>query len=129
VAKKTKDKSKDKRDGGTEWPTISVSAHPRASRSIRRTKAWTGLIAFFLVGYVSHQAGVSDFEVGVRALIAGIFTYLVTWRLSVAFWQRLVLHEAKTEAERRRDEREAAMRRMMEAQNPSASGDDTEAVA
>ena len=123
-----KEKSpKSKSDGGSEWPAISVSAHPRAIRSIRRSKAWAGLIAFVLVGWLSHRAGVDDFGVGVRALLAGIVLYLVTWRAGVALWQQLVLHEAKAEAERRRDERLATMQRAIDARR-GPDGDE-EAVA
>jgi hypothetical protein len=131
MAKASKDKAKKKgaAAAGSEWPAISVSAHPRATRSIRQSKAWAGLAAFVLVGWFSRQAGVDDFEVGVRALLAGVVFYIVTWALSVALWQRLVVHEAKVEAERRRDERAEALRRMMEANNPGTSGDDGEAAA
>src|SRR3954465_4421029 len=106
MAKKN-DKKKGKsapKGAGTDWPLISVSAHPRANRSIRRTKAWAGLIGFFAVAWLSHRAGGDDFQAGVRALVAGIVLYLATWRASVSLWQRLVVHEARVEAERRRDE-------------------------
>jgi ABC-type uncharacterized transport system permease subunit len=127
VAKEKKPKKGKKGDAPqNEWPEISISAHPRARRSIQQTKAWAGLIAFAIVGYLSHNAGVDSFEVGVRALVAGIAVYLFAWAVSVAFWQRMVVHEAKAVAERRRDERLEAMQRMM---NPEATSDDEEATA
>jgi hypothetical protein len=109
-----------------EWPEISISAHPRARRSIRRTKAWAGLAGFVVVGYLTYNAGSDAFEACLRALIAGILLYVIAWGLSVAFWQRLVVHEAKQVAERRRDERLEAMQRMM---NPESTSDDEEARA
>ena len=104
-----------------DWPEISVSAHPRAQRSIRTTKAWAGLLGFLVVAFFSYQAGVETFEAGLRALVAGIVFYVVTWAVSVALWQRIVVHEARTVAERRRDERLEAMKRLM---NPEGSPDD-----
>jgi hypothetical protein len=89
----------------SEWPHVSVSEHPRAARSVRSLKAWGGLLAFTLVGLVSWRAGVEPFEVGLRALGAGIVGYLAAWMIGVTLWQRIVLAEAKAEAERRRDER------------------------
>lgn len=110
----------------SEWPEISVSAHPRATRSIRQNKAWAGLAGFVIVGYLSYNAGIDAFEATVRALVAGIVLYVVVWAVSVAVWQRVVVHEAKMVAERRRDERLAAMQRMM---NPESKSDDEEATA
>jgi hypothetical protein len=93
-----------------DWPLISVAEHPRARRSIARTKAWAALIGFALVAVLSWQAGVEPFEVGLRALGAGIATYLIVWLAAVALWQRIVVAEAKAVAERRRDERTAHLR-------------------
>jgi hypothetical protein len=133
MAKKEKEKKDKKAKGGSdsssEWPVISVSAHPRASTSIRRSKAWAG---FALVGLLSWQTGVAPFEVGVRALVAGIVLYVLTWSVSVALWQRLVMQEAKDEGERRREELDERMR-AMQARERGEDGDDTngnqEAVA
>jgi hypothetical protein len=110
-----KGKGKDKAKKGkadpprSEWPLVSIAEHPRATRAIRRSKAWAGLLGLVLVGVLSWRAGVAPFEVGLRALVAGILLYVVVWAASVSLWQRIVLHEAKSEAERRRDEREALL--------------------
>jgi hypothetical protein len=112
-----------------DWPTISVAAHPRATRSIRQAKAWAGLIGFGLVALMSYRAGVATFEVGIRALVAGVVLYVLVWAASVALWQRLVLTEARQVAERRRDERLAAMRRMTNPDDPDRPGGDEEAAA
>ena len=131
-----KDKTPKKKKGAasaapSEWPLISVAQHPRATRSIRRSKAWAGLLALALVGLLSWRAGVPPFEVGVRALLAGIALYLVVWAAGVALWQRIVVQEAKAEAERRRDERAAqiaALHARHAAQNGEA-GDGEAAIA
>jgi hypothetical protein len=88
MAKKEKQGKKAKGAGNADadWPMISVSAHPRASTSIRRTKAWAGLAGFVLVGLLSYQAGVEVFEVGIRALAAGIGLYVAAWAASVVLW-------------------------------------------
>ena len=107
----------------SDWPLVSVAEHPRATRSIRRAKAWAGLLGLVLVGVLSWRAGVTPFEVGVRALVAGILLYLVVWAASVSMWQRIVLHEARTEAERRRDEREQRLADLRAAQEPDSDPD------
>ena len=130
MAKKPKD-AKTKKGKGAKaspaaagaWPLISVAEHPRARRSIRRTKAWAGLLGLVLVAVLSHRAGVEPFEVGIRALLAGIGLYVVTWMVSVALWQKIVLYEAKNEAERRRDER-AARLAALQAQQQAGDGDE-----
>ena len=121
---KTKDKgkAKGKKGGGAPADSVqpSVSAHPRARRSISRTKAWGGLLTFALVALLSYRAGVPAFEIGVRALAAGIAGYLVAWFAAVALWQRLVVQELKEQTERRRVEHEEALERMKAAQEAAA---------
>jgi hypothetical protein len=107
---KKKAKKGDRPPSKNDWPLVSVAEHPRATRSINRTKAWAGLLGFALVAVVSWRAGVEPFEVGLRALGAGIATYVIAWFAAVALWQRMVVAEAKAVAERRRDERSAALR-------------------
>ena len=128
MAKEKKDKAKKGKQGeapatGTVQP--SVSAHPRARRSIGRTKAWGGLLTFALVALLSYRAGVPTFEIGVRALVAGIAGYLVAWFAAVMLWQRLVLQELKVETERRVAAHEAAL----EAQRAAQAEAEAEAVA
>ncbi len=106
----------------------SVSAHPRARRSIARTKARAALLAFALVAFFSYRAGVAEFEIGLRALVAGIAAYLLVWALAVALWQRLIVHELKLGHERRVAEIEAHNERMR-AQAEEAAEDDEEVVA
>src|SRR3712207_377751 len=100
-AKKDK-KGKKGKAQESEWPVISVSAHPRASNSIRLMKSWAGLLTFVLVGLLSYRAGVEPFEALVRALAAGVAIYVLTWMVAVTFWRSLVVEEARQEGERRR---------------------------
>jgi hypothetical protein len=72
----------------------NVAAHPRAARSIARTKGWGGLIGFFVAGYLSLPTGTVA-TAGLRALIAGIVCYMACWGASVFVWRRLVILEIK----------------------------------
>lgn len=85
---------------GRETPMISLREHPRAAGSIRRTKAWGGLLAFGVTAYVSHRSGMGVAASGFRALGAGIVGYLLTWSLAIVFWRALVRAEAKAAIER-----------------------------
>jgi hypothetical protein len=89
----------------------SIANHPRARASIRRTKAWTGLAGFAIAALLSAQASVPMFQVGLRALGAGVVGYMLAWWFSVMIWKQLIMAEQKAayEAiERRRDEDAAA---------------------
>jgi hypothetical protein len=113
MAKGDKQGTKAKKGKGepkSEWPVISVSAHPRASNAIRRMKAWAGLAGFALVGVLSYQAGVQPFEALVRALVAGVALYIAAWMAGVTLWRSLVVEEARQEGERRRAELEEQLR-------------------
>jgi hypothetical protein len=94
----------------SEWPVISVSAHPRASNAIVKMKAWAGLIGFVGVGVLSYQAGVEPFESLLRALAAGIALYVIAWMAGVTLWRSLVVEEARQEGERRRATLEEQLR-------------------
>lgn len=126
--KPKKDKKRKGAAPESEWPLVSVAEHPRARASIRQAKSWAGLLGLLLVGWLSHRAGVDDFQVGVRALIAGIALYLATWAVSVRLWQQLVLHEAKQVAERRREEREEQLRRLRGDDETAGDDDSGEAA-
>jgi hypothetical protein len=122
MAKKEKKATRGKDEPVSDWPVISVAAHPRAARTIRRSKAWAGLLAFALVGALSWRAGVEPFEAGVRALTAGIGLYLVTWMAGVALWRSLVVEEARQEGERRRAAIEEQLRLAREKAETEAGG-------
>jgi hypothetical protein len=116
-----KDKKGKKGKAQSEWPVISVSAHPRASNAIVKMKAWAGLIGFVGVGVLSYQAGVQPFESLVRALAAGIALYVIAWMAGVTLWRSLVVEEARQEGERRR----AAMEEQLRVARARAEGNGT----
>ena len=78
----------------------SVATHPRASYQVRRAKGWGGIAGFAIAGYLSYRAGVPTFDVGLRAIAAGIAGYMLAWACAVAVWRHLVLAELRAAAER-----------------------------
>jgi hypothetical protein len=89
--------AKKKKQKGDEAPSgvVSVAAHPRARASVRRTRARTGLAAFFIVGLLCLKAGVPGQEAALRALVAGIVGNLVGWACALAVWRSLIMAELK----------------------------------
>jgi hypothetical protein len=81
-------------------PLISLSEHPRAAPSIRRVKAWGGLLAFVVTGFASHAAGMGLDGAAFRALGGGVLGYLLSWWLAVVVWRNLLRAEAKAAIER-----------------------------
>lgn len=70
-----------------------LSAHPKARRQIRAVKAWSGLVAFLVVQYLSLKAGLPMFEAGMRALAVGIGAYMLGWIAAVVVWRQLAVAE------------------------------------
>ena len=91
---------KDKKDKKGAAGGLSVAGHPRASRQVRRAKGWGGLAGFALAAFVSWHAGVSVFDLGVRALLAGVAGYLVGFGCSVAAWRAILTAELHARIER-----------------------------
>jgi hypothetical protein len=90
---KKEEKGKDKQLQAPEGaPTIV--AHPRATRSIARAKGWAGLLGFFIAGYLALPTSTLA-GAGLRALIAGVASYVVVWGAAVFVWRRLVVLELK----------------------------------
>jgi hypothetical protein len=73
--------------------------------------------------------GSPEFEIGVRALVAGVIAYLLAWAAAVALWQRLIVHELKVGTERRRVEQEEAAEKLRAEQEAAAAAEDEEVVA
>jgi hypothetical protein len=94
VSKQDKKKKKGKGSGDAAGGP-SVAAHPRASYQVRRAKGWGGIAGFALAGYFSYKAGVPTFDLGLRALIAGIVGYMLAWACAVTVWRHLVLAELR----------------------------------
>jgi len=101
---KKKKKKKKGEDDASAAPSSSVAPsvanHPRARYQVRRAKGWGGIAGFVIAGYLSYKAGVPTFDVGVRALVAGIVGYLLAWKCAVTVWRQLVLAELRVAVER-----------------------------
>jgi hypothetical protein len=95
-------KGKDKKGKGAPDASAgpSVAAHPRASYQVRRAKGWGGLAGFGIAAYLSYKAGVPTFDLGLRAIIAGVAGYMLAWACAVTVWRHLMLAELRAAAER-----------------------------
>ena len=101
--KKKKKKKKGEEDASAAPSSSvapSVANHPRARYQVRRAKGWGGIAGFAIAGYMSYKAGVPTFDVGVRALVAGIVGYMLAWKCAVTVWRHLVLAELRAALER-----------------------------
>ena len=85
----------------SEVPVITIGAHPRARRSVRRARSLGGLIGFVVALVLSLRAGVPAWDATARALVAGIVVHLAAWRIAVAVWHQLMLAELERVRERR----------------------------
>ena len=102
---KAEDKKKDKKGkkakgSGDGAAGPSVATHPKASYQVRRAKGWGGIAGFALAAYLSYKAGVPPFDLGLRAIAAGIAGYMLAWACAVTVWLHLVLAELRAAAER-----------------------------
>jgi hypothetical protein len=86
-------KGKDGKKGASGGP--SIATHPRAGAQVRRAKGLGGLGGFAIAAVLSLQAGVPTFDVGLRALVAGVVGYMLAWACSVTVWRHLVLAELR----------------------------------
>ena len=89
-------------DRGTPDDYVRLSAHPRAQRSIARTKALGGLIGFVVGFWIASKSGLPAFDVGVRALAGGIAGYVLLWLAAVTLWRQYALAEYRAVEKRRR---------------------------
>ena len=85
----------------SEPVVITIGAHPRARRSVRRARALGGLIGFLVTLVLSLRAGVPAWDATARALMAGVVVHMVAWRVSVAVWRQLMLAELEQVREHR----------------------------
>jgi hypothetical protein len=74
---------------------IVLTAHPRASRSVRRARAAAGLAGFLITLFLSLRTGVPAWDATARALVAGIALHLAGWAVAVAVWRQLILAELR----------------------------------
>jgi hypothetical protein len=98
---------------------VSVVAHPRARRSIRRLRARAGLLGLVAVTYLSLRAGVPAFDAVLRGLAGGVVGHFVAWGVGIVAWRHLVVAELAVHRDaqeaRRRELREAAEQRAADA--------------
>ncbi len=99
--KKDKGKKGKKGKGADASLGPSIAAHPRASYQVRRAKGWGGLAGFAIAGYLSYKAGVPMFDLGARAIMAGVVGYMLAWFCAVTVWRHLVLAELRLAVERK----------------------------
>jgi type VI protein secretion system component VasK len=107
-----KKKNAEAPDGAAK--VISVSGHPRARQSIRRTRARVALAAFGLVLFLSLSSGVPGQEAALRALIAGLIGNLAGYACALAVWRTLIMAELKVAGEKHRERQAAARARAAE---------------
>ena len=104
-----KGKSKGKKGRAPAAPRDArprLSAHPKARRQIREAKAWSGLVGFTLVLFLSLEGGALLFEAGLRALAAGAGCYLAGWAVAVMVWRHIARAEVLVAEERFRESAE-----------------------
>ena len=80
---------------------ITIGAHPRAKRSVRRARALGGLLGFLVTIVLSLRAGVPAWDATARALMAGVAVHLAAWAVAVAVAKQLMLAELHAQHARR----------------------------
>jgi hypothetical protein len=108
---------------------VRLSGHPRALASIRRVRAWCGLIGFALVTLFSLHSGLLLPDAVVRGLMGGAIAYFAGWFIAIKLWKQVALaeleaarerHEARVEEIKRRAAEEAAARLAADAERHAA---------
>jgi hypothetical protein len=77
----------------SEPTAISVAAHPRAARAIRKAKGYGGISGFALGLILSLRAGVPAPDAALRGVEAGLGGYLALWFATVMVWRQLAVAE------------------------------------
>lgn len=91
-------------------PVLSLGDHPRAQRSIARTKALAGIAGLVLGVLLSLRAGVPAADAFGRGIVLGTVAMVVAWAGAVVVWKQLAQAEievAKRKLLQRLDELEA----------------------
>ena len=88
-------------------PLVSLSDHPRASRSIRQIKAWGGLIGFAAVGGYGYMSGLGIADALLRGVIAGVLAQVLAWAAAIVFWQHVLDGETRSVIRRSVESRRA----------------------
>ena len=102
--RRTKKKDKDGASGaatGVRAPTSPASPTiPAPAIRSAAPRAGAGSPASRSRRISSYKAGVPTFDVGLRALVAGIVGYMLAWMCAVTVWRHLVLAELRAALER-----------------------------
>ena len=89
-------------DKGEPDDFITLSAHPRAQRSIARSKAIGGVIGFVIGFWLGARAGLPAWDTGARALAGGVAGFVVVWIAAVQIWRQLAIAEYRHAQQRRK---------------------------
>jgi hypothetical protein len=117
--KKKKDSKADAKPAENGREAVRLNAHPRAMVSIRRVRAWCGLIGFGLVTILSLRSGLLLPDAVLRGLVGGAVAHFAGWFVAIKLWRQVALaeldaarerHEARVEEIKRRASEEAAAR-------------------
>jgi hypothetical protein len=92
-------------DRGDPDDFVRLEAHPRAQRSIARSKAIGGVLGFVTGLWLGSRAGLPAWDTGVRALAGGIAGWLLVWVAAVQIWKQLILAEYRAAAAKREQAR------------------------
>ena len=95
MSKKQPPKKGAKKGAKTRQAGIRIADHPRAQRSIERTKSYAGLGAFLLAGYSQWKAGGQFLDVASSALLWGVAAYVLVWALAVQVWRHIAIAEVR----------------------------------
>jgi hypothetical protein len=129
---KKKDSKADAKPAENGREAVRLSAHPRAMASIRRVRAWCGLIGFGLVTILSLRSGLLLPDAVLRGLLGGAVAQFAGWFVAITLWRKVALaeldaarerHEARVEAIKRRASEEAAARLAADAAAHAAAVD------
>src|SRR3954454_19131470 len=90
-------------DRGEPDEYVRLDAHPRAQRSIARSKAIGGVIGFLIGLWLGSRAGLPAWDTGARALAGGIAGWLLVWVAAVQIWKQLIVGEYRA-AEKAREQ-------------------------
>jgi hypothetical protein len=75
---------------------ISIAAHPRAARAVRRAKGYGGVGGFGLGAILSLRAGVPLPDAALRGIEAGAGGYVACWFGAVVVWRQLAVAEVES---------------------------------
>jgi hypothetical protein len=101
-------------DGAAPDDYVRLSDHPRARRSIARSKAIGGVAGFVLGFWFASRAGLPAWDSGVRALVGGIAGYVLIWLGAVQIWRQIAIAEYRGAVRRRAEYRRLARERAQE---------------